>query len=319
MTTLSRRAFGAVALSAPVALGAATTPLFAQSPAIMAPPSVFEVPVGSYRFAAVFDGMVPMQKAWFPGGDPAQIDAVLAQAGITGDALPAPISSFLLRSDNRTILIDAGLGALDMFGPGLGRTVAGLATLGVTPDDIDTLVITHAHPDHIGGTLGPAGAMYPNAELVITAAEHAFFSDGAIMAQAPDEAKGMFQLAQGMFAAYGDRLRLVNAGDEVAPGVTVELSPGHTMGHAILHIDGGTQQMLMVADSLHNADLHTAIPEQGFGFDTDPALAAQSRAKLFDRAATDNILIAGSHVHFPGFGRFVRAGEAYRYVAASIA
>jgi len=139
------------------------------------------------------------------------------------------------------------------------------------------------------------------------------------MAQAPAEAQGGFQLAQAVFAAYADRLKLVEDGAQIAPGVRMEIAPGHTMGHALLHVDGGDTQLLMLSDTVHSVDLQTALPQQGTMFDTDPALGAETRARLFDRVATDNLLTAGCHVHFPSFGRFVRAGEAYRYVAASIA
>jgi len=138
------------------------------------------------------------------------------------------------------------------------------------------------------------------------------------MAQASAEAQGLFQLAQTVFDSYGDRLRLVASGTEVAPGLTMELSPGHTPGHALVQIDGGDKQLLMVADTLHSSVLHTALPDVGFGFDTDPGLAAASRRRVFDRAAADNLLIAATHVPFPGLGRFVRSGEAYAYVPASI-
>ncbi|MEO0390768.1 MAG: MBL fold metallo-hydrolase, partial [Pseudomonadota bacterium] len=95
------------------------------------------------------------------------------------------------------------------------------------------------------------------------------------------------------------------------------VSPGHTPGHSLLRIDGGDQQLMMVADTMHSADLHLALPDTGFGFDTDPALAAASRRRLLDMAATDKMLIAGSHIHFPGFGRILRSGDAYRFAPAT--
>lgn len=318
MTKLTRRTFGIAALAAPTLISG-TAPLLAQSatPATQ-PASVYGATIGAYRVTALLDGIAPMSTDWFLGGSPDTFEAALAKSGITGASLPAPINAFLLQSDSATILVDAGLGGLDMMGPGFGQVSAGLAVLGVAPTDIEILVMTHAHPDHIGGMIGATGAAFPNAELVVTGVEHSFWTDAGIMAQAPDEMKGGFQLAQAVFGAYADRLKLVEDKAEIAPGVTIEIVPGHTVGHAALHIDGGERQLLMVTDAVHSIDLQTALPEHGTMFDTDPVLAAQSRVRLFDRAAADNVLIVGCHVHFPSFGRIVRAGENYRYAPASI-
>ncbi|MEL7255572.1 MAG: MBL fold metallo-hydrolase [Pseudomonadota bacterium] len=317
MTSLTRRSFGLAALSAPAILTTTSLPALADGHAKGAP-ALFDVPVGSYRMTALFDGMGPLQKGMFFADDPATIDAALAAGGITGDALPAPITAFLLQSADRTILIDAGLGDLDMFGPNFGRVFSGLHAMGVTPEDVDMIIVTHAHPDHIGGMLSGGAAVFPNAEVAISQAELDFWGDAGIMAQAPEEAQGLFQLAQGVYAAYGDRLVPVQDGADVAPGLRMELSPGHTPGHALVHIDGGESQLLMVADTLHSAVLHTALPDVGFGFDTDTGQAAASRRKVFDRAVADNLLIAGTHLPFPGVGRFVKSGEAYAYVPASV-
>ncbi|MEO0372064.1 MAG: MBL fold metallo-hydrolase [Pseudomonadota bacterium] len=317
MTSLTRRSFGLAALSTPAILTTTTLPARADGHAKGAP-ALFDVPIGNYRMTALFDGMGPLQKGMFSAEDPATIDAALAAGGITGDALPAPITAFLLQSDDRTILIDAGFGDLDMFGPDFGRVFSGLHALDVAPGDVDLIIVTHAHPDHIGGMMSGGSAAFPNAEVAITQAELDFWGDAGIMAQAPEEAQGLFQLAQGVYGAYGDRLIPVADGTEVAPGITLELSPGHTPGHALVHIDGGSRELLMVADTLHSAVLHTALPDVGFGFDTDSAQAAASRRRVFDRAAADNLLIAGTHLPFPGVGHFVQSGDAYAYVPASV-
>lgn len=318
MPSLTRRAFGLAALATPALISAAA-PLLAQSTTPVAQPaSVYGTTIGAYRVTALLDGMLPMSTTWFPGSSPDVIQTALAKSGISGESLPAPINAYLLQSDTSTILVDAGLGGIDMMGPGFGQVSAGLAALGVVPSDIDTLVMTHAHADHIGGMLGANGAAFPNAELVVTGVEHRFWTDAGIMAQVPDDVKGAFQLAQAVFGAYANRLKLVEDGAEIAPGVTMEIVPGHTMGHAVLHIDGGERQLMMVTDAVHSIDLQTALPEQGTMFDTDAALAAQSRIRLFDRVASDRVLIAGCHIHFPSFGRIVRADDGYRYAPASL-
>ncbi|SMR81802.1 Glyoxylase, beta-lactamase superfamily II [Aliiroseovarius halocynthiae] len=314
---LSRRAFGGIALATPALLTVgAASPVAAEpsQPAYL--PAMFEAPMGSYRITALYDGAISLEKSLFFGPDQAEIDATLSGLGQTGASLATPVNAFLLQSDKHTILIDAGLGEID-FGPGVGRVSSALSQLGVTPEMIDTLILTHAHPDHLGGMLKQNAAAFPNAQLVTSADEHTFWNDDGIMAQAPEQMQGLFTGARSVFEAYKDRLVLVNDGAEVAPGVRLDLTPGHTMGHSVVHIDGGDQQILMVADSLLNADLQTAMPDVMAGFDTDPNLAVQSRRALLDRAATDQILISGSHLHFPGFGRFLEAGDGYRYVAAS--
>ncbi|MEM7074086.1 MAG: MBL fold metallo-hydrolase [Pseudomonadota bacterium] len=315
MTRLTRRHFGIAALSAPALLSAKTAPARAEAASGRAP-ALFDAPLGRYRITALLDGMGPLHKGMFMG-DGAAIDAALAAGGIAGDAMPAPVTAFLLQSEDQTILIDSGLGDVDILGPGLGRVPAALDALGVDPADVTLIIVTHAHPDHIGGMIRNGAATFPEAEVVITNEEYAFWGDAGMMARAPAEAQGLFQLAQSVYAAYGDRLRPVASGTEVAPGITMELSPGHTPGHALVQIDGGDRQLWMVADSLHNSVLHTALPDVGFGFDTDPAEAAVSRRRVFDRAVADNLIVAATHVPFPGLGQFVRAGDAYAYVPAS--
>ncbi|MEM6617242.1 MAG: MBL fold metallo-hydrolase [Pseudomonadota bacterium] len=315
MSKITRRNFAAAALAAPVLATTNSLQANAQQKSGSAP-ALFDAPLGRYRITSLFDGMGPLQKNMF-FGDASEIDAALAAGGIAGDALPAPINAFLLQSEEQTILIDAGMGDLDILGPGLGRAFDGLAAAGVAPADIDLVIVTHAHPDHIGGLLKGGEPVFSNAEIVMTEVEYGFWGDAGIMAQAPAEAQGLFQLAQAAYAAYGDRIRRVASETEVAPGLTLELSPGHTAGHALVHIDGGDRELLMIADTLHSSVLHTALPDVGFGFDTDPTTAAASRRRVFDRAIADNSLIAATHVPFPGFGRFVRSGDAYAYVPAS--
>lgn len=315
MTLLTRRGFGMAAISAPALLTMTSLQSLAEDKG-GASPALFDAPLGNYKITSLFDGMGPLQKGMFIG-DAAEIDAAMSAAGLSGEALPAPITAFLLQSDDRTILIDAGMGDVDILGPGFGRVSDALDAVGVSEGDVDLIIVTHAHPDHIGGMVKTGQPVFPNAEVVITDVEHGFWSDAGMMAQAPAEAQGLFQLAQSVFAAYADRLRPVATGAEVAPGIKLELSPGHTPGHALAHIDGGDRQLLMVADTLHSSVLHTALPDIGFGFDVDSATAAASRRRVFDRAATDNLIVAATHVPFPGFGQFVRSGDAYAYLPAS--
>jgi glyoxylase-like metal-dependent hydrolase (beta-lactamase superfamily II) len=105
-------------------------------------------------------------------------------------------------------------------------------------------------------------------------------------------------------------------GGEIAPGVTLEPAFGHTPGHSVVRVASGNQQMLFVGDTIHNAIIHTAKPEVTFAFDADGAAAAASRRRIFDMASADGLTIAAVHTPFPGFGRIVRDGGAFRYITA---
>ena len=317
MAVLSRRQFGALAAGAPLAglVGASAATAGGHAGGL---PALYDVSVGAYRMTAMLDGIAQLPRAAFFGEDADAIAAEMVAAAGEGETLPAPISAFLLQSDDRTILIDAGMGELDGLGPGFGRMAASLDVLGVSAADIDTVVLTHAHLDHLGGLISGAGAVYPDAELIVAEVEHGFWSDPAMRAAAPEDSRGFFDLATSVFTTYAGNLTLVGDGAEIAPGVTLMLSPGHTPGHAMVMIDGGDRQLLMVADSMHSADVHMALPETGFGFDIDPAQAAQSRGRLLDMASSDGLLIAGSHIHFPGIGRVRAMGDAYRFAPTSL-
>lgn len=312
--TITRRQFGTLAAATPLAgfVHVATARADGHSPSA---PAMVDMPLGSFRITAILDGIAPLGRGFF-FGDEGAIDAVAEASGL-GEVLPAPVSAFLLQSADQTILIDAGMGGLELLGPGFGRLAAALAAAGVGEADIDAVIVTHMHPDHVGGLLGASGAAFSNAELIVAEAEHGFWTDASMRTQAPAEAQGLFDLAGSVLSAYDGRITLASDEEEIVPGVTLIVSPGHTMGHSLLRIDGGDQALLMVADTLHSADVHTALPDTGFGFDTDPTLAAQSRRRVFDMAAADKMLIAGSHIHFPGFGRIRVDGEAYRYAPAT--
>ena len=317
MDRMNRRSLLKAAAALPVAgaIGAGSGPALAADHAMTAGAALYGAPLGDYRITALLDGIVPLGRDFFLGGE--EVDRVLAEAGIGPDAAPAPVSAFLLQSADRTILIDAGMGEQAPFGPGFGRVMPGLAAAGVAPGDVDLVVLTHAHVDHMGGLIQSDTAVFGNAQLAVGEVEAGFWSDAAMMARAPAEAQPTFQLAQAVFAAYGDRMTRIADGAEVAPGITLMLSPGHTPGHSVLRIDGGDRQLLMIADTLHSADVHTALPDVGFGFDSDPAQAAASRRRIFDMVAADRMLVAGSHIHFPGIGRILTEGDAFRYVPAT--
>jgi glyoxylase-like metal-dependent hydrolase (beta-lactamase superfamily II) len=223
------------------------------------------------------------------------------------------VNAFLLHLSDRLVLVDGGCGA--NMGPALGRLAGNLAVVGVKPEDIDTILATHLHPDHIGGLVDGAGkAVFPKAELVVHAADASYWSDDTVLAQAQEGPEKQFVLlSRATLAAYRDRTRTVTGGEPVS-GVTAVPAPGHTPGHTGWLVASGSDALLIWGDIVHLPGIQFAHPEAGMAFDVDGAQAIATRRRILDMAATDRLRVTGMHLDFPGFGHVVHAGEAYAFV-----
>lgn len=220
------------------------------------------------------------------------------------------VSCFLLRFGGRHVLVDAGTGTA--FGGVMGHAPEKLAALGVTPAQIDTVLVTHAHVDHINGLLDAEGqALYPNAELVMNPAEPAFWLNEENAARAPEERRAYFGIAQRALAPYRDRTRTVAGGAEVLPGITSHHLPGHTPGHSGYMIASGGQTLFIWGDVVHLPGIQFPRPEAGMLFDIDSDQARRTRADAFAMTAQEKLLVAGMHLDFPTFGHVVRHGSGY--------
>lgn len=276
-------------------------------------PGVWRAKVGIAEVTALLDGTVGLDTTVFSGAAPEELAAILAAQGL-GTALPTPVNAFAINLGDRLVLVDTGIGATTMFGPTLGKLSANLAAAGMTPDQVDAVILTHAHPDHADGLVDATGAsVFPNAQVILAETEYAFWHDAGAESRAPEAMKGLFGAAQRALKPYGNRTTRAAPG-EVMPGLTLEAAPGHTPGHSMVRLRSGTAEMLFVGDILHNWAIHTARPEIGFAFDADPTLAAQSRIRAFEQIATEGTVIAATHIAFPGVGRILRDGDHYRYV-----
>jgi glyoxylase-like metal-dependent hydrolase (beta-lactamase superfamily II) len=247
--------------------------------------------------------------------------------GISGEAAaqqlrdslrPVPpiltVNAFLIRTGSHVALVDTG--AAKLFAPTLGHLVEKLAAIGVQPSDIDTVLMTHLHVDHVGGLADSNGAaVFPKATLVMSQSESDFWLSEENAAKAPDSRKSSFAQARSLTAPYRDRTRLVAQG-EVLPGVSLHPLPGHTPGHSGYVISSGGETLLIWGDIVHMPGIQFARPEVGLVFDSDAAAARATRERVFDMAATDKKMVAGMHLEFPAFGNVVRSGSGYTFAPA---
>jgi len=266
--------------------------------------------VGDITVTALNDGHQDVSMATVLGIPPEEAAAMLHAA-----FRPVPrrtaVNAFLIRNGDRVALVDTGCGKAK---PTVGFAAPNLAAAGIAPGQVDTLLMTHLHPDHWGGLTTPDGEpAFPAAELKLHAEEHRYWFDDAAANCVEDLAKRklFFLDARDRLAPYRDRTTLFTAG-EVFPGVTAVPLPGHTPGHTGFLIASGGEYLLIWGDIVHVPELQVPRPEVVMAVDVDPPAAEATRRRIFDQVATDRLAIAGMHLHFPAFAHLARDGASWR-------
>ena len=303
-------AAGAAAL-APTAPALARAPEAGERPQ----PSFYRFKLGTIEITVVSDGTLafPAETLW---GDRAE-DArgLLTSTFQPSRPVKLQINTILVNTGGKLVLIDAGCG-VDKFQKTTGGLIGNLATAGFAPGDIDMVLLTHAHFDHLWGISDSENAslLFPSAEFVASETEVAFWSAPDLVGKLPSAQKPL--VTQTNLKLASPRLRLIKAGAEVAPGVTTLDTSGHTPGHMSVHISSGREEMLLTGDVVVDSAVSFLHPDWPFDFDLDLPKGAKTRMAFLDRAAADKTLVSSYHLPFPGFGHVVREGSAYRWLPA---
>lgn len=263
--------------------------------------------IGEFSVTAISDGYLFASLDLLSNIDSMEASKLQQDAGVS-DPSSIHINCYLVRGRGRTILIDAGAGGFKQWG---GKLIANLALAGVQPSDIDTILLTHAHPDHVGGLLDSSGeAAFPDAELVIHQREVFFWKDDGNLSRASERARGNFLFARKVFDQYREKMRTFTD-REVLPGIGAMSLPGHTAGHSGYRIESDDRSLLIWGDIVHFPQIQIARPDVSIAFDQDPILSAETRSKLLDVVSSDKTLIAGMHLGELGFGHIKRQGALY--------
>ena len=267
------------------------------------------VQIGDIEITALSDGPFPATLDSFIDFPRAEAERLTGWK--PGDPLFLPVNAYLLRLGTKHALIDTGCGPT--MGPDLGQLPNSLRALGIAPQTIDTVLLTHIHPDHALGLLDAAGrAVFPNAELVVHDDEAAFWLNRGAASGTSERIRRNIAKGQAACAPYRDRLRVVRNGDAL-PGVSAIALPGHTPGHTGWLVQAGDDGVLIWGDIVHLPAVQVPRPDAALVFDVDPAQARATRARTFDRVAADHLRVAGAHMDFPGFGHITRHGLSYRF------
>jgi glyoxylase-like metal-dependent hydrolase (beta-lactamase superfamily II) len=282
-------------------------------------PDIHSFTLGGAPAHIILDGAIPLpsiQPAFAPEATKAQVEELQARNFLPTDRLTIGMNVFLLKRKTGYALFDSGAGAA--FGPVGGKLLRGLARLGLTPADIKTIFVTHAHADHIGGLVDASNTpLFPAAKIIAAKREIEFWnSDTADLSgmrtPAEDNAK-MHTTIKGFLAAVKPNLELHEPG-KITDEVELVDAPGHTPGHAIFAVTIGGEKLLVIGDAVHIWSLQFPHPEWSMAYDTNPAQAIATRRKLFKDAAEQRTLIMAYHLPFPGLGHARPAAPGYDWV-----
>ncbi|MCL2524308.1 MAG: MBL fold metallo-hydrolase [Betaproteobacteria bacterium] len=283
-------------------------------------PGYYRLMLGQFEVTALYDGAIALDEKKFKNISSRDMQRLLARQFLQGPAIQTAVNGYLVNTGAKLILIDAG--AAKLFGPSLGHIVDNLQAAGYRPEQVDVVLITHLHGDHVNGLVSSDGQrVFANAEIWSAKADNDFWLSEEVAAMAPAEAQGFFKMARDAAAPYlaAGKWKTFASDQELLPGVNSIDTCGHTPGHASYLIASGEQRLLVLGDVVHNHAVQFARPEVAFEFDTDPRQAVATRKRVFTYAAKEKLLVAGMHLPFPGIGHVRKEEKGFAWVPAEFA
>lgn len=232
-------------------------------------------------------------------------DEVLINELMPGDTYKGSVNTYVIKKEGSIILVDTGYGAPK------GQTVENLKGIGIMPEMVNSILLTHLHIDHVSGLLQDGEKVFPNARIYVAEAEYNYWFDDEIMANSANSAS--FEIARKALEPYKEQLQIFEPGLEVLPGIVVIDERGHTAGHVGYLLITENNQMLIWGDLTHFNDVQMAAPGLAVAFDTDYLQAIDTRLFILDWVATDDMYVAGMHIIYPGIGK-VKVQEDGSYV-----
>jgi len=298
-------------------LGASTvlgSSALAKAPKLGTEPAYFyRFGLGDAEVTVVSDGPLPLgpPKGTFVGVSDDEVKKMLSDNFLSPDNVVLEQNSPIVNTGDKLILFDTGMGTAKNFGPTTGRQQKSMKEAGIKPEDIDAVVFSHAHIDHIGGVVDDSGkVLFPNAQYYIAQSDLDFWTDEG---KEGGPLKDFIVHARKNLLPVRDRLVFFKDGQEFLPGVQAISAPGHTVGHTIFMINSNGKSLAFLGDLTHHPILLLEKPRMQFSYDTDPKQAAETRVKLLDMIATNKIPVMAYHYAWPGIGHIAKTAEGFHY------
>jgi len=273
----------------------------------------YATPLGACTVIALSDGLFDLPaEALLIERRPGDVRHLLADAGLP-DVVCSTVNAYLIDLGDTRVLMDAGAGTLQ--GPGLGRVLVHMRQAGYAPEDIDLILLTHLHPDHVGGITNEGKAVFSRATVCVDEREAAFWYDRAHATFVDESVRESFDGAAASLQPYREagRFMTFRSGRQLAPGVTAIALDGHTVGHTGFCVDSEGQRLVVCGDVLHVAAVQLEDPGIAIRYDSAPTRASETRRRLLAEAAAQNYWLAAAHAPFPGIGRIRRAVTGYEW------
>lgn len=319
-TLISRRQalIGAGTLATAAAAGLPLTPSLARAPfAANQAPYFYRFAHGKMQATVVSDGILPLgdPSGTFLGAAKEDVAKMLTDNFLAPANVVLEQNILILNTGERLVLFDTGMGTSQLFGPTPGKLLANLKAAGIEPADVDAIVATHAHCDHVWGIMADDGSRnFPNAQIYISQIDFDYWTDEAKLAiKEPAFMKDFIEGARKNLLPNRDRIVFIKEGQEFLPGIVAMATPGHTVGHMAFMVTSEGKTLAVIGDVTHHQVLLLERPRLEFAFDSDPKQAAATRVRLLDTLAANRTQMIAYHFPWPGIGHVAKQGEGFRY------
>lgn len=277
---------------------------------------IYRFKVGDFVCMAASDGTFDYtDRSFFINAPNERLEHVLREHDFQPGEIKAPWTCLYIDTGQHRVMVDTGGGA--GLTPSVGKLLPNLEAEGIEPADIDTVILTHGHPDHIGGNTDAEGKpIFPNARYVMWKDEWDFWTQQPDVSQlqvAEELKQLMTMLADKNLPPIQSQLDLLDHETQILPGIRAVAAPGHTPGHMMLAVSSGSEQLLHISDAALNP-IHLEQPEWYPAFDIAPDQSRTTRRQLLDRAAAEKALVMACHFPFPGLGRVIQQGEVWQWL-----